>query len=57
MKNTTRQIIKDVIQENAVSFKENTAKALYCKISKKLDEQYKLVSQNLFKSNKNETNN
>lgn len=51
MKNKTRQMIKDVIQENAVSFKQNTAKALYCKISKKLDEQYKLVSQNLLKNN------
>jgi len=52
MKNRTRQMIKDVIQENAVAFKESTAKALYCKIAKRLDEQYKAISQNVFKSNK-----
>lgn len=50
MKNTTRQMIKDVIQENAVSFKDNTSKVLFCKISKKLEEQYKEVSKNIFKS-------
>ena len=50
MKNRTRQMIKDVIQENAVAFKDSTAKALYCKISKRLDEQYKAISQNIFKS-------
>lgn len=52
MKNQTRQMIKDVIQENAVSFKENTAKTLYSKVSKKLEEQYIAVSKNVFKSNK-----
>lgn len=52
MKNRTRQMLKDVIQENAVAFRENTAKALYCKISKRLDEQYKAISQHVFKSNK-----
>jgi hypothetical protein len=43
-------MIKDVIQENAVNFKQNTAKALYCKISNKLEEQYKTVSKNIFKN-------
>ena len=52
MKNQTRQMIKDVIQENAVAFKESTSKALYSKISKKLEEQYVAVSKNIFKSNK-----
>jgi hypothetical protein len=52
MKNKVRQMIKDVIQENAVSFKENTAKELYCKVSEKLNEQYKAVSKNIFKSDK-----
>lgn len=52
MKNQTRQMLKDIIQENAVSFKENTAKALYSKVSKKLDEQYKAISKNIFKSDK-----
>lgn len=49
MKNITRQMLKDLIQENAVSFKENTAKNLYGKVQTKLNEQYKKMSQNIFK--------
>ena len=56
MKNQTRQLIKDVIQENAVSFKDNVAKVMYSKVGKRLEDQYKTVAQNLLRT-KNETNN
>lgn len=49
--NQTRQMLKDMINENAVAFKENTAKNLYLKVQTKLDEQYKKVSKNIFKTN------
>ena len=52
MKNNVRQMIKSVVEENAVSFKENTSKTLYSKVSKKLEEQYVNVSKHIFKSNK-----
>jgi hypothetical protein len=55
--NQTRQMIKDMIQENAVAFKESTSKNLYFKVQNKLEEQYKKVSKNIFKNNTNETNN
>jgi hypothetical protein len=56
MKNTVREMLKNVIQENAVSFKENTGKALYTKVASKLQEQYKVVAQNLLRPT-NETDN
>jgi len=49
MKNQTRQIIKNVIQENAVAFKENISKVLYTKVGKRLEDQYKIVAQNLLR--------
>ena len=49
MKNLTRQMIKNVVQENAIAFKESTAKSLYSKVSQKLADQYKAVAQNLLK--------
>jgi hypothetical protein len=49
MKNQTRQIIKNVIEENAVAFKENASKVLYAKVGKKLEDQYKAVAQNLMR--------
>jgi len=52
MKNHTRQMVKEIIQENAVGVKDSAAKLLYCKVAKKLEEQYKAVSQNIFKTNK-----
>lgn len=47
MKNNIRQMIKNVIQENAVSFKEQTGKVLLSKVGQKLNEQYKIVAQNV----------
>lgn len=56
MKNNVREMIKSVIEENAVNFKENTSKTLYTKVADRLQEQYKKVSQTLLRP-KNETNN
>ena len=47
MKNNVRQLIKTVIEENAVAFKDQTAKVLYGKIGMRLQEQYKLVAKNI----------
>jgi hypothetical protein len=49
MKNQTRQIIKNAIEENAVAFKENAAKIIYSKVGKRLADQYKVVAQNLLR--------
>jgi hypothetical protein len=56
MKNLTRQMIKDVIQENAVSFKETAGKAIYEKLGNKLEKRYVEISKELLRP-KNETNN
>ena len=47
MKNNVRQLIKTVIEENAVAFKDQTAKVLYGKIGMRLQEQYKLIAKNI----------
>lgn len=56
MKNNIREMLKNVIQENAVSFKENTGKLLYAKVGQKLEEKYKAVAKTILEP-KNETNN
>jgi hypothetical protein len=56
MKNNVREIIKNVIEENVVSFKESTSKTLYTKVANRLQEQYKNVAQSFLRNN-NETNN
>lgn len=56
MKNNIREMLKNVIQENAVSFKENTGKLLYAKVGQKLEEKYKTVAKTILEP-KNETNN
>jgi len=48
MTTKTRQIIKDVIEENAVECKKNTTKALYEKVGTKLQEKYVEISKNIF---------
>lgn len=47
MKNNIRQMIKNVIEENAVSFKNQTNKVLYAKVGQKLQEQYKAVAKTI----------
>jgi hypothetical protein len=49
MKNQTRQIIKNAIEENAVAFKENASKIMYSKVGKRLEDQYKEVAQKLLR--------
>lgn len=47
MKNNIRQMLKNVVEENAVSFKEQTAKVLYGKVGSRLQEQYKTVAKQI----------
>jgi hypothetical protein len=56
MKNNIREMIKNVVEENAVAFKDSTNKAIYTKVATKLQEQYKTVAQNLLRPT-NETDN
>lgn len=49
MNDKVKNMIKSVVEENAVEFKQSTAKALYEKIGNRLGEQYKTVSRDLFK--------
>lgn len=51
MKNEIREILKNAIQENAVSFKDNTSKVLYSKIAGRLEEAYKTTAKKLFTIN------
>lgn len=48
MKNTVREMIKNVIEENAVSFKETTSRVLLNKVGNSLSEKYVEISQQLF---------
>jgi hypothetical protein len=47
MKNNIRQMLKSVVEENAVSFKEATSKVLYGKVGQRLQEQYKTVAKTI----------
>jgi hypothetical protein len=48
MKNTVREMIKNIIEENAVSFKETTSRVLLNKVGNVLSEKYVEISQQLF---------
>lgn len=48
MKQNVRQILKSVIEENAVNFKNQTNKILYSKVGDKLKQEYVNVSRKLF---------
>jgi hypothetical protein len=48
MKDTVREMIKNVIEENAVSFKETTSRVLLNKVGNSLSEKYIKISQQLF---------
>lgn len=56
MKNNIKDMLKSVIEENALSFKENTEKVLYVKVGNKLQEQYKNVAKSIMEPH-NEANN
>lgn len=49
MKENIQNIIKNVIEENAVRFKEQTNQVLYNKVGDRLKQEYIDVSKNLFK--------
>ena len=53
MKNNIREMLKNVIQENAVNFKDQTSKVLYGKVATKLQEQYKTVAKSLLSKESN----
>jgi hypothetical protein len=50
MENKVSNLIKNVLEENAVKFKEHTSEILYSKVSNRLKQQYVEVSKNLFKN-------
>jgi hypothetical protein len=57
MNNKINELVKNMIDENVVSFKENTTKILYEKTGKKIENMYETVAKNLLKQQNNETNN
>lgn len=50
MENKVSNLIKNVLEENALKFKEGTSEILYSKVSNRLKQQYVEVSKNLFKN-------
>jgi hypothetical protein len=50
------ELIKNMIDENVVAFKENTSKLLYEKTGKKIESMYETVAKTIIKPT-NETNN
>lgn len=48
MSKTVRSMVKNVIEENAVAFKNDASNALYQKVGKKLQEKYIKMSKNIF---------
>jgi hypothetical protein len=50
MENKVSNLIKNVLEENALKFKEHTSEILYSKVSNRLKQQYVEVSKNLFKN-------
>lgn len=48
MNDKVKVMIKNVVEENAVGFKNSTANALYQKVSSRLKEEYKNKAKSLF---------
>lgn len=48
MKEQIQNIIKNVIEENAVQFKDKTSQVLYGKVGDRLKQEYVNVSKTLF---------
>lgn len=57
MENNISNLIKNVLEENALKFKEDTSKILYSKVSDRLKQEYVSVSKNLFSSINEAVNN
>lgn len=56
MKNEIRDMLKNIIQENALDFKQSTSNVLYGKIANRLQEQYKETAKKFFNINKTNNN-
>jgi hypothetical protein len=56
MKLNTTDLIKNIIDENAVAFKENASTILYSKVGKKIEGMYENIAKTII-GNKNETDN
>jgi hypothetical protein len=50
MSKTTRDLMKNVIEENAVEFKKNMSEVLYDKVGKALSEKYVEMSKVIFEN-------
>lgn len=50
MNDKVKTMIKSVVEENAIQFKNSTSNALYEKINNRLKDEYKNVSKKMFKS-------
>jgi len=50
MNNNIENLVKNVIEENIVKFKEDTSKVLYNKVGDRLKDEYVHVSRKLFKN-------
>jgi hypothetical protein len=50
-------MLKNIIEENAIEFKDKTSKVLYEKIGSKLENKYKEISKKAFERKEDETNN
>ena len=42
-------MLKNIVEENAVAFKQQTGKVLFGKAAQRLEEQYKNVAQSILK--------
>ena len=42
-------MLKNIVEENAVAFKEQTSKVLFGKTAQRLEEQYKNVAKSILK--------
>lgn len=50
MKDKVKEMLKNVIEENAIQFKASTSDALYNKIGNRLKDEYKTVAKKMFNS-------
>lgn len=56
MNEKIKNMLNHVVDENAVSFKQETQKALYEKVNQRIQDAYRIMANDLIRG-KNETNN
>jgi len=54
MSKTARDLVKNVIEENALDFKKNVGSVLYNKVGNALSNKYVEMSKSLFATNANQ---